>query len=414
MKITKTGATIFLDKMSEWALYILIFCIPFSKSIIEITIVIAAMCWSLRKIIIKDLALRKTPINYLLGLLFLASLISIINADIKLLVLKSLFSKCLKYIVLYFVIVEVINSKERLKNIFKMGLLSAIIVTIDAYIQYYVVHLDIVHMPGYPTFKYAPLTDPGFRGFPTGPFPFPNDLSSWMFMALMPVLCLVLWDLKKTGMKFILGTFLAPFLFLFYLANTRSAWLSFFISFSLTLFIQNKKIFVVIILLAVIVSLPFLPKEKIKDVVGLTSMADRFYMWRIGWKIFLEHPIIGNGLNTFFTKFKAYREDEFKNLKGSYAHNGYLQLAADTGIIGLFVFLLLICRVFITMFSYIRNEKDKFLRIFGLGLTSGTLAFLINSFFDTNMQSLPLVTLFWFSLAVLMALDNIKSYVQKI
>ncbi|MBI5143640.1 MAG: O-antigen ligase family protein, partial [Candidatus Omnitrophica bacterium] len=136
------------------------------------------------------------------------------------------------------------------------------------------------------------------------------------------------------------------------------------------------------------------------------SMQDRLYMWRVGWKIFLEHPIIGSGVNTFFLKFKEFREDEDKGERGSYAHNGYLQLAAETGMLGLSIFLLLIGRAFFYVFKYISGNLTLFYKSFTLGLAAGLLAFLIHSFFDTNLQSLPLITLFWFSLAVLMGLTN--------
>lgn len=397
-----------LDKITEWALYLLIFCLPFSKSIIEITIVAAFISWLLKKILTRDLRLKKTPLNALLLAFFIVSLISIINAEFKILVIRSLFTKCLKYIVLYYIIVESMNSETKLKNLLKLSLISAIIIMIDSFIQYYIVHLDILHL--YPSFKYNPLTGEGceFLGFPTGPFPFPNDLSAWMLVVFMPALYIFMWYPKNLRSRFKLGLFIFPFLFLFYLANTRSAWLGFFISFFLALLIRNKKKIIVILLALFIILSPFLPKDKVDDIIGYSSMQDRFYMWRIGWKIFLEHPIIGNGFNTFFLKFKEYREDEFKNKRGSYAHNGYLQIAADTGILGLMVFLLLICTAFRNIFKYIKEVKNAFYGTFALGLAAGLFAFLIHSFFDTNLQSLPLVTLFWFCLALLMSLKGIK------
>lgn len=398
-----------LNKITEWSLYILIFCLPFSKSIVEITITIAFISWISKKILTKDFKLKKTPLDILLLALFLSSAVSIINTDFKLLVAKALFTKLLKYIVLYFVMVETVNSEAKLKNLLKMAFVSAIIVMVDTYIQYYLVHVDIIRL--YPSFKYAPLTDPNpnFLGFPTGPFPFPNDLSAWMLIVLMSVLYIFIWGIKSFSSRLILGIFLLPFLFLFYLANTRSAWLGFFASFFITLLIMNKKIIILLLLLIVIISLSFLPTEKIANVLGFTSMQDRFYMWRIGWKIFLEHPILGNGFNSFFLKFKEFREDEYKNEKGSYAHNGFLQLAADTGILGLTVFLLLLAKLFVTIFRYVKEKTTtSFYGTFALGLAAGLLAFLMHSFFDTNLQSLPLVTLFWFSIALLMSANNIK------
>jgi len=396
-----------LSKITEWSLYILIFFLPFSKSIIEISIIVAIISWALRKLALKELKLKNTPLNAWLILFFFVNLVSMLNADYKGLVAVSLFSKCLKYIVLYFVVVETIDTEIKLNNLLKFIFMSAIIVMIDSYIQYYIVHFDLIRL--YPSFKFAPLTDRrmDYLGFPTGPFPFPNDLSAWMVIALMSALCLFLWG-TKNNMRLMLGAFLGPFSFLFYLTNTRSSWLGVLISFISILFIQKKKAIIVLLFSIMVISMALLPKTRTEDILGFSSMQDRFYMWRIGWKIFSDHPIIGNGLNTSFLKFKELREDEYKNERGSHFHNGFLQIAADTGIIGLTAFLLLIGSAFRSVFRYFKECSDPWYKYLSLGLAGGLLAFLTHSFFDTNLQSLPLVTLFWFSLGIMMSLRGMN------
>jgi putative inorganic carbon (HCO3(-)) transporter len=398
-----------LDKIIEWALYLLIFSIPFSKTAIEACITIGFIAWASKKIILRDFTLKKTPLRNLLFAFFAITLISFVNAEFKMLFMRSLVSKCLKYIILYFVMVESLDSETKFKNLLKMAFISASIVAIDGYIQYFILHVDVLKF--YPSFKYAPLTDvAGHLGFPTGPFPFPNDLSAWMLMVLLPLFALFLWGGKETRVRALLGSLLLPLGFLFYLASARSAWCGFFISAGAMFFIRSKKIFILFVALLLIIAFimpAFLSGAKINEIFTFSSMHDRFYMWRIGWKIFTEHPVIGNGLNMFFSKFREYREDEYRNKLGSYAHNGFLQIAAETGIIGLLVFLLLIARVFSSVFRYIRESESAFYRAFALGLASGVLAFLIQSFFDTNLQSLPLAALFWFSLALLGSLEGI-------
>ena len=410
-----------LDKTIEWSLYILVFSIPFSKTVIEGCILVAFIGWVIKKILLKDLRLKKTPLNTLLFIFLAINLISFVNADFKLLFARAMVTKCLKYIILYFIVIETMDSKTKFKNLLIMASLSAVIVMIDGFLQHYFLHQDLIRL--YPSFKYAPLTDASpHRGFPTGPFPFPNDLAAWMLIVLMPVLSLFIWGARELRTKFSLGAFLFPFLFLFYLTNARSAWLGFFASFFLILFILAKKLFIVfvILLLVAAIILLLLPREKTVNILGLSSLQDRFYMWRIGWKIFMEHPIIGNGLNMSFLKFQEHREDEWKDKKGSYFHNGFLQMAAEIGIIGLLVFLLIIAKAFASagtgFFKTLnpimkpvpaRDSHNAFHRAFTLGLAGGLLAFIIHSFFDTNLQSLPLIILFWFSLALLMSLQNI-------
>jgi putative inorganic carbon (HCO3(-)) transporter len=374
--------------------------------VIEISIAAALLSWGLRKLFAGDLSLKKTRLNWILLAVFITSAISIFNAADKALVARALVSKCLKYVLLYFAIVETVRSRAVLSNIIKAALFSAVIVTADCYIQYYWMHYDLLRL--YPSFKYAPLTDPsGFLGFPTGPFPFPNDLSSWMLIVLLPSVCVFIWGRKNFRHGLFLGAFLAPFVFLFYLANTRSAWLGFFASLFCAFLSQNGLKIAAIVILAILVIVPFLPREKVGDLVGLSSMQDRFYMWRIGWKVFLEHPVFGNGLNTFFVRFRDTRSDESRNLRGSYAHNAYLQTAADTGIAGLAAFLALVGTAVYSGFDLARRARGGFYKYLCLGLTAGLLAFLINGFFDTNLQSLPLVSLFWFALAIIMCMEPI-------
>ena len=399
-----------LDKVIEWSLYLLIFCVPFSKSMIEICITVGFISWLCKKILLKDYSLKKTPINSALIAFLVVCALSIINADFKLMALKALVSKCFKYVLLYFIVVETINTKVKLKNVLTMALISCTVVVIDSYLQYFVLHKDLFRL--YPSFKYAPLTNPNlnYLGAPTGPFPFPNDLAAWMLVFLVPFICLLIWGKMRFVFRLLLGAFTSSFVLLFYYTNARSAWLGFFGSFFLIVFVQSKKLFIVLLVgllvLGAILGL-FLPQEKIDDIFGISSLHDRAYMWRIGWKVFTEHPILGNGINMFFGKFRQFREDEYTGKLGSHAHNGFLQIAAEIGIIGLLAFITFIIGAFTSTINFIKRSKNSFYRVFSLGLMGGLFAFLIHSFFDTNLQSLPLAALFWYGISILMSLGGI-------
>ncbi|NQT22582.1 MAG: O-antigen ligase family protein [Candidatus Omnitrophica bacterium] len=404
--MTKQSIVDILNKTIEWSLYLLIFCLPFSKSIIEITITIALVAWVIKKILLRDFRLKKTPLNILLFALFFASVISMINAGDKFFVAYALITKCSKWILLYFIIVEEMNSETKLKNLLTMIFLSGIVVCIDAFIQYRYLYTDVIRH--YPSFKYTPAysSDGFYRGFPTGPFPFPNDFSAWMLMILIPALVIFLFGIRSLFAKIGVGLFSALLAYFFYFANTRSAWLGFMLSMCAILAIKKIRLLMAVLLL-ILVAYPFLPKEKTKDIFCTASFTDRGVMWKNGYEIFMQHPIIGNGLNTFFGKYKEVRDDECKGLRGSYAHNGFLQIAADIGILGLTVFLLIIGQTFYCSYKFIKKCNDRFYKALSLGICGGLLAFLVHSFFDTNLHSLPLVALFWFTVGVLMSLDQI-------
>lgn len=79
-----------------------------------------------------------------------------------------------------------------------------------------------------------------------------------------------------------------------------------------------------------------------------TSMADRTFqlaqdpstnarllMWQSTIKMALAHPLIGTGWGTFASYYPAYRSPLENTSSGSFAHNDYLQLAAEGGITAL-------------------------------------------------------------------------------
>ena len=64
------------------------------------------------------------------------------------------------------------------------------------------------------------------------------------------------------------------------------------------------------------------------------SLAMRSDIWGRTWRVILDHPVTGTGLGTFPLAYATYdREGEW--LGTLQAHNDYLQLISDTGLVGL-------------------------------------------------------------------------------
>ena len=78
----------------------------------------------------------ETKLNKALGIFILANLISVIFSTHFGLSLRGLLGKELKFFVIYFMLVEVINSKKRLKAILIVIITSAILMITDAAVQY--------------------------------------------------------------------------------------------------------------------------------------------------------------------------------------------------------------------------------------------------------------------------------------
>lgn len=111
----------------------------------------------------------------------------------------------------------------------------------------------------------------------------------------------------------------------------------------------------------------------------------RLHFWPIALKIFLEHPLLGAGLDAFgvaFTKFDtwngAFRVEQ--------AHNEYLQIMADGGIVGLacvigFIFLL-VKRGLATITS-----SEEYRQSAAIGALGGCIGIMVHSFFDFPLRT---------------------------
>ena len=113
-----------------------------------------------------------------------------------------------------------------------------------------------------------------------------------------------------------------------------------------------------------------------------------------------DSPWLGHGINTFMQIFEAYRTDRGNP---AYAHNSYLQLAAETGLLGLVSFLWIFVNLFRSFLARLANHemKNDNLVLLAMGLVSGIFAFLAHSFVDNHFYSLQLSVYLWFMVGLL-------------
>jgi len=118
----------------------------------------------------------------------------------------------------------------------------------------------------------------------------------------------------------------------------------------------------------------------------------RAHFWAVTLNIIKAHPILGTGLGAFgvvYTQFDT-RNGLFRLEQ---AHNDYLQVASDAGLVGavlaLCFLVLLFRRAFVRM-----KSKDEFRRGIALAGAGGCFAVLVHSFFDFTLHTTSNALLF--------------------
>jgi len=115
-------------------------------------------------------------------------------------------------------------------------------------------------------------------------------------------------------------------------------------------------------------------------------------MWQAAGGMIKDRPLLGHGINTFMANYLTYWVGGERQPR--YAHNCYLQMAAETGALGLVAFLALLWGMGVQVRRGVRTttSRERFLL---LGLATGLLAFVIHAAVDTDFYSLRQAALFW-------------------
>ncbi|HEX8088137.1 MAG TPA: O-antigen ligase family protein [Blastocatellia bacterium] len=182
-------------------------------------------------------------------------------------------------------------------------------------------------------------------------------------------------------------------------------------------FVIHRAAFVLLILIAILAGVCWTGPERVIDRVARTNVASedlqtetfftsRGWIWQGTLEMFRANPIAGVGIGAYETAYPIYgRDDGSAALGTSYvvdrAHNDYLQVLADAGVIGGALALWFIISLFQEMFRGAQCS-DPLLQALALGAGAGIFGLLVHSLFDFNLQ-LPSNALLFLLLAAVVS-----------
>ncbi len=118
---------------------------------------------------------------------------------------------------------------------------------------------------------------------------------------------------------------------------------------------------------------------------GYFQVEARTGIWNDTRTLVREYPVTGTGLGTFA---EAYRRVQTVVLDKyvDHAHNDYLEFLSETGVVGLALLFLPIFFLFVRMVIVFLNDPHRYRRSLLLGCIGSSLALLIHSVMDFNLQ----------------------------
>lgn len=347
---------------------------------------------------LKNIPPYKIPNLPVIALFLIISLASIFYSLDRLVSLRE-WVRIASFFTIYLLVFDFIRSgKIKLKFIQKTLLASAIIPSIFGFWQIF--------------------TETGFKdeaGFTRiyGSFAHPNAFSYFLVIILTLLIYFFIIAESRKAKRWYLSSILLGITLLVF-TYSRGAWLAFLIILLLFGLLKYRKLLfksLIIVVLSTLLLwgidnffqknynfsplLNFAPSRRLIETFSLqpyTSSFWRIELWQEMIDVFWKRPILGHGLGSF--------EEEALKQRGFYAgsleaHNDFLHLSVELGIIGLVSYILLILIVLKNIIKIYRKTEDKNFKIFILSFLCLFISLFLVSSVENILRNTIVQWCFW-------------------
>jgi O-antigen ligase len=393
--LTKENVARICDRIAEYCIYGLIAALPVSGAAIEVFSALAILAFMVKKVLIPDFRLFKVGrfgwVSLLLFTFFMA--LSLLNAGPYLgKSLRALFSKWIENMFVFLAVADTFSHPRRIRNAVILFLVSSAIVSFSGLSQRFLHFEFLRRKPMHPVFGnvYAMTSSFGHH----------NGFAAYLITVLPFGISL---GFLRSDLRYRFGIFCYTALLMICLFFTfsRGAWIGFMCGGILCLCLLHKYKAAFLLLAGFCLAIGFVPelRERVLLSFGQLGDAHRIAIWQGSLGIIRDAPLFGKGVGTFMEYSPGY----ITGLGAQYAHNCYLQIWAETGLLSLSCFFLFLGTILAAGKKALNIQPLMPASYVTAATMSGIIAFLVHGFFDVHFYSAQLSALFWLMAGLLFA-----------
>jgi O-antigen ligase len=416
----------------DYALYILAAFLPFSFRFImasgtemqvptEPLLAIMAVSLVFRWIIMKQKGIQmRFPLRVPMLIFALGICLSLINANDLYMSLKGAF-RALMYMMLSVVVFSVINDRQRLKRFFIVSIIPATI-TVGWTVIFLIDRIEIWRW------------STAYEGLP-----FTSYSHYGAFVAVILSILMARSIFDKGSYDRVIWTILLVFYAIaLCFSFSRGVWLSYIAAIGLMLLqrsggTRHKKVLIIggaVAFILILLVIPYIAHPLISRFMTIFSFSyasnrARLLRWGAAIMMFTRHPIIGSGYNSFALSYVDNPELIGSLIKFQMgAHSEYLQILAETGLIGfsgwigtIVLFYLYGFRLLKKLGEWENNGQQtpiskpqtsfSFWRSIVIGVMAAQTSMLVHLLVNNLVQAYIFGVPFWILMGILPAIGNI-------
>lgn len=380
------------------------------EAVLKLFILIMLAIWLAKIINTEEHSYQKTKLNLLIILFILVLITFVLISEAKIISLKD-FIIFFSYFFIFFLIINNIDKGKTFNSFINLLFIISSLISIYTIIQYY------------------------------GIDPYLSDLSSltstigqknWIsnYLAMFFPVAFSYFLLEKSKKNKILYFFLLSIIYTtLMICQSRGIWISISLTLIFAIYIiikfnflkifqENKKWLILLFSTFLIITIIYstdnpLNKSAITVPERAISTFDekdpsintRLLIWKTTFEMIKDKPLLGSGIGTFKMNYLNYQAEFLRKNPGyikysgkaGEAHNEYLQMWAELGIIGLGLFILIFYFFYKTIFNFFKSNKNIKDKTITLGLVMGITSFLIHSLFTFPLH-VPALGMTFFTL----------------
>ena len=278
-------------------------------------------------------------------------------------------------------------------------------------------------------YRQASLSSFSWELRPGGPFGkgAANDLAAFFVYYPAVLLGWLFFEKRLLARLFLLGTLAVSSLILL-LTYSRGGYLGFVLAITVVVLLRKPSLLIVLLVLGISyrvwvpsgveqrveMTSQHLVEENAKKEIVLPpnsfelrfekSTAERLIIWRGALKMIAEKPVFGFGFMTFQRYITRYAQ----LAKPMDAHNMYLRVAVEMGLVGLAVFLLNWIVPLLLSWKLYRSAADPLFRGVALGMVAAVFGIFVVNLWGSRFFREELVGLYWVLVGILARMQDLE------
>ncbi len=142
---------------------------------------------------------------------------------------------------------------------------------------------------------------------------------------------------------------------------------------------------------------------------GGLSFGERVEQWKITWLAISEAPIMGYGAGSYGVVFQAVRDHvELRQVIYNQAHNEYLHILVEQGVVGLSLFLIFLFSTAYCAVQTLTDNRSNLVRVSTLAAVFAAISALVQALVDFNLQVMNVRWFFFVAVAIIFAAPSIR------